>query len=562
MRDGAATLSSSGLILYANQRLADLLSCPREMIVGSPLAMFMAGGIPIGLHEIRGPGGLGATLEFDLVDADGAAVPVLVGTSPLEVDGDRLTCLTFTDLSAQQAQDREIARLSEAQAERLADLHDARAALTRQATHDTLTGLPNRALLVDRIDQALTHAERSEQGIAVIFVDLDGFKQLNDIQGHAAGDTALRTTADKLSGILGRMDTVARIGADEFVILACGLDSHLQAVDVGTRVITELCRPPDRIEDGDAVVASVGIAVSLRGRGTAEILLKEADTAMCKAKSLGGGRAEVFDVALARQIRQRTDSLRTLRSALDERRAIPYYQPLIDLSSGRVAGFEALARIIEPDGSVLSPAAFIPVAEESGLVVRLGAQVLAMACEDTCRWQPAGPTEPRLTVAVNLSFRQFESGDLPTVVQAELERAGLDPSCLHLELTETAVFDLSPDILRQLGQLRDLGVQVGLDDFGTGYASLTHLRRLPLTFVKIDRSFVERLGTDREDERIVSAVVDLAANLGLRSIGEGVETNDQLARLRELGCDQAQGYLFARPLPAHDVPAAIQHPAW
>jgi EAL domain-containing protein (putative c-di-GMP-specific phosphodiesterase class I) len=247
---------------------------------------------------------------------------------------------------------------------------------------------------------------------------------------------------------------------------------------------------------------------------------------------------------------------------LDERRAIPYYQPLVDLSSGKVAGFEALARIIERDGSVLSPAAFIPVAEESGLVVPLGAQVLAIACEDARRWQPAGPTEARLTVAVNLSSRQFESGDLSTVVQAELEQAGLDPSCLHLELTETAVFDVGPHILQQLGQLRDLGVQVGLDDFGTGYASLTHLRRLPLTFVKIDRSFVDGLGTDQEDERIVSAVVDLAANLGLRSIGEGVETNDQLARLREVGCDQAQGYLFTRPLPANDVPAAIQHPAW
>jgi diguanylate cyclase (GGDEF)-like protein len=562
MRDGAATLSSSGLILYANQRLADLLSCPREMIVGSPLAMFMAGGIPIGLHEMRGPGGLGDTLEFDLVDANGVTVPVLVGTSPLEVDGDRLTCLTFTDLSAQQAQDREIARLSEAQAERLADLHEARAALTEQATHDTLTGLPNRALLVDRIEQALTHCERSGQSIAVLFVDLDGFKQLNDTHGHAAGDTALRTIAEKLVGTLRPMDTVARIGADEFVVLACGLDSHLQAVDAGTRLMTELCRRPDRIEDGDCVVASVGISVSVGGRGTAEILLKEADTAMCKAKSLGGGRAEVFDVLLARQVRQRADSLRTLQSALDERRAIPYYQPLVDLSSGKIAGFEALARIIERDGSILSPAAFIPVAEESGLVVPLGAQVLTMACEEAHGWQRARPPESRLTVAVNLSFRQFESGDLWTLVQAKLEQTGLDPRNLHLELTETAVIDLSPDTLHQLGRIRDLGVEIGLDDFGTGYASLTHLRRLPLTFVKIDRSFVQGVGTDQEDERIVAAVVDLAANLGLRSIGEGVETKEQLARLRELGCDQAQGFLFARPLPANEVPGALQHSAW
>jgi predicted signal transduction protein with EAL and GGDEF domain len=358
------------------------------------------------------------------------------------------------------------------------------------------------------------------------------------------------------------MDTVARIGADEFVVLAREIDSHMHAVDVGTRLIAELSRAPDRLEDGDRVAASVGISVSVGGRGTAEILLKEADTAMCKAKSLGGARAEVFDADLGRQVQQRAVALRMLTSALDERRAIPYYQPLIELSTGRVAGFEALARIIQRDGSITAPAAFIPVAEESGLVVPLGAQILAMACEDARSWRPAELPEAGLSVAVNLSSRQFESGDLATVVQAKLEETGLDPSCLHLELTETAVIDLNPDILLQLGRIRDLGVQVGLDDFGTGYASLTHLRRLPLTFVKIDHSFVQGLGTDREDERIVAAVVDLAANLGLRSIAEGVETNDQLARLRELGCDQAQGYLFARPLPANDVPTAIQHVAW
>jgi diguanylate cyclase (GGDEF)-like protein len=511
---------------------------------------------------MRGPGGLGATLEFDLVDANGVAVPVLVGTSPLDVDGDRLTCLTFTDLSAQHAQDREIARLSEAQAERLADLHAARAALTEQATHDALTGLPNRALLVDHVDQALTHAERSGGRIALLFVDLDGFKQLNDTQGRAAGDTALRAVAGKLVANLRPMDTVARIGADEFVVLACEIDGHLHAVDLGDRLVTELCRAPDRLEDGDPVVASIGISISAGGRGTAEILLKEADTAMCKARSLGGGRAEVFDAALGREVRERAVALRTLRSALDERRAIPYYQPLIDLPTGRVAGFEALARIIQPDGSILPPAGFIGVAEESGLVIPLGTQILAMACEDARAWQPAGSPESRLTVAVNLSFRQFEAGDLPTVVQEKLEAANLDPRCLHLELTETAVIDLNPHVLQQLARLRDLGVQVGLDDFGTGYASLTHLRRLPLTFVKIDRSFVQGLGTDEEDERIVSALVDLAVNLGLRSIAEGVETDEQLARLRELGCDQAQGFLFARPLPADAVPAAIQHPPW
>ena len=432
----------------------------------------------------------------------------------------------------------------------MADLQDAQAALTKQATHDALTGLPNRKLLVDRIDQALSHSKRSGRCTAVFFVDLDRFKQVNDSRGHAAGDTVLRRVATQLASILRPMDTVARIGGDEFVVLAPDVESHLHAVDIGARIVAELCRRPDRGEEGDPVAASVGVSVSVGGRGTAEILLNEADKAMYRAKSLGGRRAEVFDAALGRQVQQRSNGQRMLQSALDERRVIVYYQPIVDLSSGSVAGFEALARITEHDGSILPPAAFIAVAEDSGLIVPLGAAGARDGAARSVRLAAERQRPERtLTIAVNLSARQFEPGDLPTVVRATLEHTGLDPTCLHLELTETAIIDLRPDILQQLGHIRDLGVQIGLDDFGTGYASLTHLRRLPVTFVKIDQSFVQGLGVDEEDERIVAAVVDLAANLGLRSIAEGVETPDQLDRLRELGCDQAQGYLFARPLP-------------
>lgn len=562
MRDGAATLSSVGLVLYANRRLAEMLSCSRETIVGSSLAMFAGPDFPIGLEEIRGPDELGADLEFDLRDANGAAVPVRVATSPVVVDGEHLTCLTFADLTAVRAQQREIARLSEAQSARTADLQDARRALTRQATHDALTGLPNRALLVDRISQALAHAKRSGRCTAVLFVDLDRFKQVNDTHGHAAGDTTLRRVADTLIAVLRAADTVARIGGDEFAVLAADVESQLHAVDISTRLITELCRRPDRFEDGERVAASVGISVSVNGRGTAETLLKEADTAMSQAKSRGGGHAEVFDAVLGRQVQQRWVAQNMLQSALDDRRIILYYQPVIDLPTGSVAGFEALARIVQRDGSLVSPAAFIPVAEHSGLVVPLGAQVLEMACREAPRWQPVGLPQRRLTVAVNLSSRQFQGGDLTADVRRTLEQTGLDPSCLHLELTETALIDLDPDFLAQLGRIGDLGVQIGLDDFGTGYASLIHLRRLPLTFVKIDQSFVQGLGIDQEDERIVAAVVDLAANLGLRSIAEGIETQHQLDRLRELGCDHAQGYLFSRPVPAGDIPTAIQRTAW
>ncbi len=562
MRDGAATISSSGLILYANRRVAELLGHPRESVVGSMLSNYTVDGAELGPDVLLGPRGLGTTFELDLVDRDGGTVSLRVGSAPLDVDGDHLTCLTLTDLRAQRAQDREIARLSAAQDERVADLQDVQAELTKQATHDALTGLPNRALLVDRIDQALAQSSRSGRCLAVLFVDLDRFKQVNDTQGHAAGDLVLNRVAKQLVAVLRPMDTVARIGGDEFVILAPDVASHLHAVDIANRLVVEVCRRPTSKEEGERITASIGLSVSVDGRGSAEILLNEADMAMYEAKSLGGARAEAFDAALGVQAQERSMAQQRLQSALDDRRIAVHYQPIIDLGSGdaggTVAGFEALARITDLDGSILPPASFIPVAEDTGLVVPLGSHVLAIACEEARAWQPGR----RFTVAVNLSSRQFQPGDLPQIVRAELARTALPPECLHLELTETAIIELRPDILQQLREIRELGVEIGLDDFGTGYASLTHLRRLPLSFVKIDQSFVQGLGVDDQDDRIVAAVVDLAANLGLRSVAEGVECTEQLERLRALGCDQAQGYLFDRPMAAADVPSAMLRRAW
>jgi diguanylate cyclase (GGDEF)-like protein/PAS domain S-box-containing protein len=561
MRDGAATLSEAGLILYANRRLAELLSMSRESIVGSPLDRFINGDTALQMEQLRGPSSLGTTLEFDLLDGDGRLVPVLVGTSPLEVDGDQLFCLTFTDLSAQKAQDREIARLSQVQAERMADLQRAQAALIEQATHDALTGLPNRALVVDRIDRALAQSVRSGSCTAVLFIDLDRFKQVNDSRGHSAGNAVLHQVARRLQLVLRPMDTVARIGGDEFVVLAPDVENHVHAMEIGSRLVSELFHS-DANQGVASVAVSVGISVSVSGRGTAETLLHESDTAMYEAKSRGGALAVVFDAELGRQVHQRSTGQSMLQSALAESRVVPYYQPIIDVPSGQLAGFEALARIAEPDGSILLPAAFIPAAEQSGLVVPLDARVLELACLDAREWAVHAAAGSRLTVAVNVSARQFESSDLGAVVQAMLDRTGMNPSCLHLEITETAIITVHPDVLHQLHAVRELGVEIGLDDFGTGYASLTHLSRLPLSFVKIDQTFVHGMETVGGDERIVSAVVDLAANLGLRSIAEGVETPGQLARLRELGCDQAQGYLFAHPLPPADVRHVVQHGAW
>lgn len=556
MRDGAATLSEDGLILYANARLATLLARSREEVMGSPLAQFVAGGgleIP---EQVVGQEGVSTTVEAALIDSAGHQVPVLVGISPLEVDGSRLSCLTFTDLTAQKAQEGEIARLQQMQAERLAQLQDAQALLTRQATHDALTGLPNRALLMDRIEQALAAAKRSGRCTAVFFVDIDHFKQINDNFGHAMGDRVLESIGRQLGAVLRTSDTVARIGGDEFVVLAHDVDNQLHAVDIGARLLERLATSGPITDNGARVSVSIGIAVSTAGDGTAETLLKQADIAMYLAKSHGGGRAEVFDAALGRLASQRAESRRTLEAALDQHRVIAFYQPILDLATGRPAGFEALARITAADGSIVPPSEFIPIAEDTGLIVPLGAEILGLACHEACRWSDIAAGGREVSVAVNLSSRQFESGALPAAVRSHLRSSGVAPHRVHLELTETATIDLRPQVLSQLASIRELGVEIGLDDFGTGYGSLTHLRRLPLTFVKIDQSFVRGLGSSPEDERIVSAVVKLAANLGLRSIAEGVETAEQLAFLRNLGCDQVQGYLFARPMRPTDITSA------
>lgn len=553
MRDGAATLSESGLILYANSRLIELLLRDRSDVVGSPLTRFMSDVSQRNLRHVRGQGDVSLTIEIDLVNGAGKLVTVLVGISPLEVDGSTLSCLTFTDLTEQKAQEREIERLQQGQADRLRQLQAAQAALTEQATHDALTGLPNRGLIIDRIEQALYQAQRSGRCTAVFFIDLDRFKLINDNHGHAVGDEVLRAVGELLVSVLRPSDTVARIGGDEFVVLVNGVDNELHAVDIGIRLVGQLRNHPPMIKQIQPVAASIGIAVSMAGQGSAESMLNQADVAMYAAKSQGGGRVEVFDSALGVLTTQRTAARRMLQSALDDRRMVAFYQPIIDIPSGAVAGFEALARLAEASGLIVQPSAFISVAEDSGLIVPLGNQILSLACAQAGLWLPRPGSSRAISVAVNLSARQFESGDLIDIVQGELDRSGLAPHRLHLELTETATIDLRPKVLEQLRRIRDLGVEIGLDDFGTGYGSLTHLRRLPLSFVKIDQTFVQGLGRVPEDERIVSAVVKLAETLGLRSIAEGVETHEQLRLLRDLGCDQAQGYLIARPTPAADL---------
>lgn len=500
---------------------------------------------------------MGAGMQLAGLRADGTEFPAEISLSSIQTEGGAIALAAIRDVTERQRASEEISRLNRAQEEQLAQLREAQAALTHQATHDALTGLPNRVLLVDRLEQALAIARRTGHSTAVFFVDLDRFKHVNDAAGHAAGNEVLQRVAGALRSALRPMDTVARVGGDEFVAVASELISTMDAVEVGERLVAAVRQSAAAEQAATSVTASVGISVTTAGASPAETILHEADTAMYHAKSRGRDRVEFFDVALAERAAQWSAVERSIRGAIEDGRVHVHYQPLVELTGGGIVTVEALARITDADGADLPPESFIPVAEESGLIGQLGADVLRIACQEVRRWSDSGGSEPPLAVAVNLSPRQLMRDGLDTMVQDILAAARQRPQNLHLEITETALMEFTPEVIGRLERIRDLGVEIGVDDFGTGYASLTRLRRLPISFVKIDRSFVGGLGVDIEDERIVAAVVDLARGLGLRSIAEGVETGEQLAALRRFGCDEAQGFLFSRPLESARLAATL-----
>lgn len=421
----------------------------------------------------------------------------------------------------------------------------------RQALHDTLTGLPNRALFLDRLHHALSRTQRTHSALAVLFLDLDHFKVVNDSLGHDAGDRLLVAVAHRLSGVLRPGDTVARFGGDEFTVLCESIAGTHEAIEIAERINTLLAEP---LRVGPAelhTTASIGIAVTT-GRATRpESLLRDADAAMYRAKDGGRARYELFDATMRDRAVSRLRTESSLRQAVAKDELELHYQPVIDLRTGRTIGAEALCRWNHPDRGLVLPAEFIPIAEETGLIDAVGDWVLDTACRQASIWS-ASELGQDLMVSVNVSARALGNPQFVHDVRARLEENSLDPSLLCLEITESVLMGNVELSLASLTRLKELGVAVAIDDFGTGYSSLAYLKRFPVDILKVDRSFVSGLGEHSEDTAIVETVVTLASTLGLMAIAEGVETEGQLSELTTLGCDMAQGYLFSTPRTVED----------
>ncbi|WP_208029552.1 sensor domain-containing phosphodiesterase [Rhabdothermincola sediminis] len=427
------------------------------------------------------------------------------------------------------------------------------AELARQALHDPLTGLANRALFLDHLALALARCRRREERLAVLFLDLDRFKVVNDSLGHSAGDELLIVVGHRLQEVLRAGDTVARLGGDEFVVLLPDVAGGEEVVEIAERVLHALRRPVRVGADEVFPTGSIGIALAPGTAGTdepitAEGLLRDADAAMYRAKARGRDRFEMFDENLRTQAMARLHLESFLRRAIDLDELEVHFQPEVSLTTGAIVGCEALVRWRHPVDGLLDAGSFISVAEESGLIVDVGSWVLREACRLASQWLTGDRAIE--TVRVNLAARQIAHPDLVPLVVEALEESGLDASMLCLEITETTVMADPAASLEVLGRLRALGVQLAIDDFGTGYSSLATLKQLPVDILKIDRSFVDGLGVDPDDTAIVDAIVSLGRALGLGIVAEGVETSTQLRELRGLGCDRAQGFLFAPAVPA------------
>ena len=427
--------------------------------------------------------------------------------------------------------------------------------LARMAHYDALTGLPNRVLLQGRLKRAMARADRGKTLLAVIFLDLDQFKEINDSLGHAVGDTVLKETALRLESCLRATDTVARLGGDEFTILLEDVHTTEEISRVADKLLAAISESGEVSGHELHLSTSIGVTVYPIDDHDADTLLRNADLAMYHAKQEGRNNVQFFSPDMSERTEKRVDLLGRLRGAVARNELQLHYQPQVDVRSGGIIGVEALLRWNDPARGLVPPMQFIPLAEETGLIMAIGEWVLREACRQAKRWLDAGLGP--LTMAVNLSPRQFRQKNLVQMVAAILAETGLPPACLELEITESTMMHRAEEAAAGLRDLHALGVQISLDDFGTGYSSLAYLHRFPVHTLKVDQSFVRDIKSDRDDAAIVSTVISLARQLKLKSLAEGVETKEQLAFLRTRGCDSFQGYLFCHPKPAAEIEALL-----
>jgi diguanylate cyclase (GGDEF)-like protein/PAS domain S-box-containing protein len=474
--------------------------------------------------------GKGAT-EVTGQRRDRSHVPIEVAVTEFETAGGRLFTALIRDLSQHKAYERELEHL---------------------ATHDPLTGLPNRALFTAQLESALLRADRLRTAVAVLFVDIDRVKLVTEALGHRAGDDLIVQAANRVAATAGPIATVGRFASDQVIVLLEDQDDVGDSVDAAVRIIEAINEPFMIGADEAFVNASVGIAFAKEGLGGAETLISNADVAMGRAKSSSVSRYEVFDSDMRARVEAHRKTEIALRHGIEREEFELYYQPVVRLETNEVVGYEALVRWNHPSLGTLTPADFMPLAEESGLIVPLGEWILRDAIHQSATWA-AAPEHHESAVAINLSARQLESTDLPSIVRASLADFGTDPAKVSFEITETVLLHDVEPVVETLHELRDLGVHLSLDDFGTGYSSLTYLTRLPIDVVKVDRSFVSQLGTGSRDASIVEMVMTMARTLDLHVVAEGVETEEQAEVLRGWGCPFAQGYLFARPMPVGEL---------
>jgi diguanylate cyclase (GGDEF)-like protein len=450
---------------------------------------------------------------------------------------------------------RRIVRVGDGLAVTLQDISERKeheAQLARLANEDSLTGLPNRHWFLNFVPQALAHAQASGDGAALLFIDLDEFKQVNDSHGHAVGDRLLKLAAERLLSQLRPGDRVARFGGDEFIVLLSPFDSDQQVAGVASRIVEAFGKPFAIAGEQHMIGASVGISVFPRDGQDAATLIRHSDIAMYAGKNEGKGQYRFFDPAQSSLLKTRAQLRQRLLEAIEQRQFVLHYQPRVDTRTGELLSMEALLRWEHPQLGMIRPDEFIPLAESSGLIVPIGAIVIDQACAQLAAWHARGPGAP-VPVSINVSPKQFLRGGVQRELAGALERHGVAPGLLEVEITESAMMGDQAEILAELAAIRALGIKLHVDDFGTGYSSLSQLQRMKMDVLKVDRAFTAELGRSKEGTVFFQAIVSMAHALGMEVVAEGVENAEQLAILRALGCNEVQGYFVARPMAADAV---------